>query len=58
MRVMETSLILVSLTVFLTFLVLYAAEKVISFFKRKKSTLQSIDEATNGLDMEVEVSHR
>ncbi|RPF51039.1 hypothetical protein [Aquisalibacillus elongatus] len=55
---METSLILVSLTVFLTFLVLYAGEKVVSFFKRKKSTLQTIDQATNGVDMEVEVGHR
>ncbi|WP_153801954.1 hypothetical protein [Filobacillus milosensis] len=54
---METSLIFVSLSVFLTFLVLYAADKVISLIKRKKSTLQ-INEVSNGLDMEVEVGHR
>lgn len=49
---MQTSLIIISLTVFLTFFVLYAAEKIISAFKRKKSTLK-LDQVTKGMDMEL-----
>ncbi|MGM8216693.1 hypothetical protein ACLIA0_14235 [Bacillaceae bacterium W0354] len=49
---MLTSLIIITLTVFLTFLVLYAAEKIISIFRSKNSTLK-LDQVTKGMDLEL-----
>ncbi|GEL76417.1 hypothetical protein [Tenuibacillus multivorans] len=54
---MQTSLIFISLTILLTFLVLYAADKVISTFKKKKSTLKIDQVTTNNFD-NMEVEHR
>ncbi|WP_162297927.1 hypothetical protein [Halalkalibacillus sediminis] len=54
---MLTSLIILSAVVFAFFAVVFAAQNISTTINKRKATF-NIDPVTNGLDLEMEVSHR